>query len=71
MQRREDKEERERIRRRHQEPHHAEREQRAAVAGEPFLRLDRTPRQQTAARDEPAGSREQEERDQRSHRPRD
>src|SRR5207248_9779751 len=39
--------------------------------GEPFLGADRSPRQQTCARDEPAGSREQDERDERSAGPRD
>src|SRR5204862_1339485 len=59
MQRGQDEDERERVRRRQQKPDDAEREQRAAVPSEPFLRPDRPPRQETAACDEPACSGEQ------------
>src|SRR6478609_137531 len=71
MQRGEDEDKRERVRRCQQQPDDAEREQRAAVSSEPFLRPDRPPRQKTAACDEPACSGEQDQREERSPRPGD
>ena len=71
MERGEEEDERERIGRRHQEPDHPEREQRAAVPREAFLRTDRPPRQEPGAGDDPAGPGEQDEGDERRSRPGD
>jgi len=71
VQRGKDEDERERVRGRYQEPDDTEREECSAVAGEPLLGLNRPPRQEATARDEPTGSREQGQRDERSRRPGD
>ncbi len=71
MERGENEDERERIRRRNEKADHPERQQGAALTREPLFRSYLPSRQEAAARDDPACGCERDEDDERGTRPGD